>query len=80
MLWNDNDLKDKENKSKRTRGKWLEERENHPNKGKERGKDKRGGSFTKKGSSSISSFSFSNIFSFLFHYAELISLFVGGLM
>ena len=82
IMWTDKDLKEKGNKRKRKTGKWLEKRENHLNKERERGKYKGGGAFTKK-------LLLSPLFRyslclpclvFSFHYAELISLFVGRLM
>ena len=66
MTWNDKDLKEKENKRKRKRGKHLEEREIHLNKGRECGKDIRGEDHSQKVSSSSSSFSSSISFSFFF--------------
>jgi len=47
ITWTDKDLKGKENIKRRDRRKRLEERENHLNKGKNVGKDKRG-AFTEK--------------------------------
>jgi len=48
MTWIDKDLNEEENKRKRKRGKWLEERETHLKKGRERGKNKRGWIIHKK--------------------------------
>jgi len=75
ITWTDKDLKGKENIKRRDMGKRLEKRENHLSKGENVGKDKRG-VFTEKNFFSflsISSVVLATVWSFSFHYAELIS-------